>query len=123
LNVAISATLPHIFKRLVNQQRPDRRVHGNRHGVPVSGKAYDAFPSGHAVHIGAVASALSRYFPRLTRLSWSVGGALAATRVILLAHWTTDVLAGLVLGVTVERISWPVWRWARHLPARGTHAG
>src|SRR5882757_2125195 len=38
LNVAISAVLPHILKRLVNQQRPDRRVHGNRHGVPVSGK-------------------------------------------------------------------------------------
>jgi hypothetical protein len=56
LNVAFSAALPHILKTLVDQQRPDRRVHGNRHGLPLSGKADDAFPSGHAVHIGAVAS-------------------------------------------------------------------
>jgi membrane-associated phospholipid phosphatase len=121
LNVAISAVLPHILKTLVNQQRPDRRVHGRRHGVPVSGNAEDAFPSGHAVHVGAVASALSRYDPRWTRLSWSVGGALAATRVILLAHWTTDVLAGLALGVAVERITWSAWRRPWRRPARGTH--
>jgi membrane-associated phospholipid phosphatase len=60
LNVAASAILPHILKALVDQERPDRRVHGRRHGVPVSGDAEDAFPSGHAVHIGAVASAVSR---------------------------------------------------------------
>ena len=116
LNVAISAALPHILKKLVDQERPDRRVRGNRNGVPVSGKANDAFPSGHAVHIGAVVSALSRYFPRWRRLSWSVGGALAVTRVGLLAHWTTDVLAGLALGIGIERIAWSVWRRAVHPP-------
>ena len=31
---------------------------GHINGVPVSGKSRDAFPSGHAVHIGALASAL-----------------------------------------------------------------
>jgi undecaprenyl-diphosphatase len=121
LNVAISAVLPHVLKTLVDQQRPDRRVHGRRHGVPVSGNAEDAFPSGHAVHVGAVASALSRYYPRWTRLNWSVGGALAATRVVLLAHWTTDVLAGLALGVAIERIAWSLWRRPWRPPARGTH--
>src|SRR6267154_1928933 len=114
LNVAASAMLPHVFKALVDQERPDRRVHGHRHGIPVSGKANDAFPSGHAVHIGAVASAVSRYFPRWARLSWSVGGAIAATRIVLLAHWTTDVLAGLALGVAVERIAWSAWHAAPH---------
>lgn len=50
LNVAVSAVLPHLVKRAVDQQRPDRRIHGARHGVPVSGAPYDAFPSGHMVH-------------------------------------------------------------------------
>jgi undecaprenyl-diphosphatase len=110
LNVAASAMLPHVFKALVDQERPDRRVHGHRHGIPVSGKANDAFPSGHAVHIGAVASAVSRYFPRWKRVAWTLGGGLVVTRIVLLAHWTTDVLAGLALGASLERSLWTFWQ-------------
>jgi undecaprenyl-diphosphatase len=112
LNVAASAVLPHILKALVDQERPDRRVHGRRHGVPVSGKAEDAFPSGHAVHIGALASAVSRYFPRWKRVALTLGGGIAMTRILLLAHWTTDVLAGLALGASLERGLWACWQQA-----------
>jgi membrane-associated phospholipid phosphatase len=112
VNVAVSAVLPHILKRLVDQERPDRLVHGRRHGIPVSGKAKDAFPSGHAVHIGAIASALSRYFPQSQRVAWSVGAGLAVTRILLLAHWTTDVVAGLTLGASLERTVWAFWQAA-----------
>jgi undecaprenyl-diphosphatase len=110
LNVAASAALPHVLKALVDQERPDRRVRGRRHGVPVSGKAYDAFPSGHAVHIGALASAVSRYFPRWKRVAWTLGGGIAVTRILLLAHWTTDVLAGVALGASLERSLWAFWQ-------------
>jgi membrane-associated phospholipid phosphatase len=99
----ISAVLPHLLKRVIDQQRPDRRVSGPRHGIPRSGKAYDAFPSGHAVHIGAIAAALSRLYPRRRGLIWTAGAGIAATRVLLLAHWLTDVLAGLALGAMIER--------------------
>jgi membrane-associated phospholipid phosphatase len=109
LNVAASAMLPHVLKALVDQERPDRRVHGRRHGVPISGKADDAFPSGHAVHMGALASAFSRFFPRWKRLAWTVAGGVAATRIVLLAHWTTDVLAGLALGAALERALRNFW--------------
>src|SRR3569623_3383835 len=93
LNVAVSAAIPHEIKWFVDQERPDRRVHGLRHGIPKSGKAKDAFPSGHAVHVGALAAAVSQFFPRWKSLIWTAGRGLAATRVVLLAHWTTDVLA------------------------------
>src|SRR5690242_1043763 len=63
-NAIASAVLPHLIKHVVDRERPDRRVHGLRHGIPKSGKADDAFPSGHAVHVGAIASAVSRCFPR-----------------------------------------------------------
>ena len=103
LNVVASAILPHLFKRVVDQQRPDRQVHGLRNGIPKSGKAYDAFPSGHAVHIGAIASAIGRLFPRWQWAAWSAGLALASTRVVLLAHWLSDVLVGLAVGAALER--------------------
>ena len=112
LSTVATAILPHLLKRMFAQERPDRRVvHGRRHGIPRSGKAYDAFPSGHAMHVGAVASAISWAFPKSAPLAWGVGGLVAATRIVLLAHWTTDVLAGLAMGAFVERclrpLSWP----------------
>ena len=59
LSMVATAILPHLMKRLIDQKRPDRcMVHGPRRGIPRSGKPYDAFPSGHAMHVGAVASAV-----------------------------------------------------------------
>jgi undecaprenyl-diphosphatase len=104
INVLAAAVLPHIMKRLVDQQRPDRQVHGQRHGIPKSGRAYDAFPSGHALHIGNLASVVGRLFPQWRWLAWGVGSAVAATRVMLLAHWLTDVVAGLTMGAGLERL-------------------
>ena len=64
---------------------------------------YDAFPSGHAMHVGAVASAVSWAYPKSAPVAWAIGGVIAATRIVILAHWTTDVLAGLAIGALVER--------------------
>jgi|RhiMetdeSRZDD1v2_1073273.scaffolds.fasta_scaffold54307_9 membrane-associated phospholipid phosphatase len=104
LSVVATAILPHVLKWLIDQERPDRcMVHGRRHGIPRSGKPYDAFPSGHAMHVGAVASAVSWAFPKSAPIAWGIGGLVAATRIVLLAHWMTDVLAGLMMGAFVER--------------------
>jgi hypothetical protein len=57
--VAVAASiLPHGMKLLFDQIRPDRRTMlGHVHGISFSGKREDAFPSGHALHMGALASA------------------------------------------------------------------
>lgn len=104
----VAATLPHLLKLIFDQTRPDRlTVKGHWRGIPVSGRPRDAFPSGHAVHMGALASAagiLPRGPRRLLRFA-ALG--LSLTRIVLLAHWTTDVLAGFALGVAVERLLRP----------------
>src|SRR5258706_11567364 len=52
-----TAILPHVLKAFVEQERPDRRtISGHWRGIPFSGKSSDAFPSGHALHVGALAS-------------------------------------------------------------------
>jgi membrane-associated phospholipid phosphatase len=104
LTTLVASALPHLFKTIFDQQRPDRlTVRGHWRGVPLSGKQYDAFPSGHAVHVGALASAASR-LPRQQRDAvWLVGTGLVATRILLLAHWTSDVVVGLALGAATER--------------------
>ena len=103
-----TAVLPHVLKSLFDQTRPDRlTVSGHRHGIPYSGQPRDAFPSGHAVHMGALASAAGLLPPASRRLARSLAVTLSLTRVALLAHWASDVVAGFTLGVIVERLFRP----------------
>jgi membrane-associated phospholipid phosphatase len=107
--------LPHGLKSLFNQIRPDRRtVLGHLHGVSLSGKREDAFPSGHALHMGALASAAGTLpaGPRVTIRALALG--LSLSRVLVLAHWTSDVVVGFALGAAIERLL----RWWTGYPLR-----
>jgi undecaprenyl-diphosphatase len=104
LTTLVASGLPHLLKTAFDQRRPDRlTVRGHWRGVPLSGNEFDAFPSGHAVHVGALASAASRLPRRQRRAFWLIGAGLIATRIVLLAHWTSDVIAGLAIGAISER--------------------
>jgi undecaprenyl-diphosphatase len=105
LTTLVASALPHVLKRVFDQERPDRRtVQGHWRGVPFSGNRLDAFPSGHAVHVGALASAATRLPAAQRNLVWAVGAGLVLTRVVLLAHWVSDVAAGLAVGALTERL-------------------
>lgn len=112
--LAVASALPHLLKRVIDRERPDRAiVHVRRHGIHHSGNAWDSFPSGHAMHLGTVAAAATRQVGAPWRAAiWPLASALAATRMVLLAHWATDVAAGLLLGIGIEHI---VHRLARRL--------
>jgi undecaprenyl-diphosphatase len=101
--------VPHLLKSVFDQRRPDRlTVRGHLHGVPLSGKPRDAFPSGHAAHVGALASAATVLPPATRNLVWIFGAGLALSRIALLAHWASDVVAGLALGALLERLMRPL---------------
>ena len=113
LTVVLANVLPHLVKQVIDQERPDRTIvplhHTiSRHGIPKSGKRYDAFPSGHAMHLGAIASAVSWMYPKLRPWAWLGGMAIASTRVALLAHWASDVVVGLAAGAGLERALRPI---------------
>jgi membrane-associated phospholipid phosphatase len=100
-----SALLPHLLKRTFNQTRPDRYyLSAHRRGVPISGNAEDAFPSGHAVHMGALASAATALPPKYRDIAWTATLTLALSRIVILAHWTSDVVVGFAIGATIERL-------------------
>ena len=55
------------------------------------------------MHLGAIAAALTRWVPPPWRPAvWAVAVGLSATRLVLLAHWLTDVGAGLAIGAGLE---------------------
>ncbi|MBN8983099.1 MAG: phosphatase PAP2 family protein [Rhizobiales bacterium] len=102
---AATAAAPHVLKTTFDQVRPDRKtVKGHLHGIPISGDSMDAFPSGHAVHMGALASAATVLPLRYRIPIWSVALGLSATRIAILAHWLSDVGAGFAIGIVLERI-------------------
>jgi membrane-associated phospholipid phosphatase len=106
LLVSVAASLlPHVLKTVFNQTRPDRKtVRGHLHGVSFSGKPEDAFPSGHAMHMGALASAAGTLPPGPRRAIRAVAAGLSLTRIVVLAHWASDVVAGFALGAILERL-------------------
>jgi hypothetical protein len=106
LFVTIAASLlPHGLKAVFDQTRPDRRtVVGHLHGVSFSGKRNDAFPSGHALHMGALASAAGTLPALPRRAIQTVAVGLSLTRILVLAHWASDVVAGFALGALLERL-------------------
>jgi undecaprenyl-diphosphatase len=117
MTTLVASALPHLLKSIFDQKRPDRlTVRGHWRGVPISGKQYDAFPSGHAVHVGALASAASRLPRQQRNIAWLVGAGLVASRIVLLAHWTSDVVAGLAIGAATERLLRRFTGYGRNMP-------
>jgi len=99
----VAGALPHLLKALVDRKRPDRSVKQPRNGVGKSGNAWDSFPSGHALNLGAIARPLARLAPsRLRPLVWPAIMTLAASRIFVLAHYASDVLAGFAMGRGLE---------------------
>lgn len=64
---------------------------------------YLSFPSGHAATAGAIFGAWSCYYPRLT--SWFALAAflLALTRIVLNAHFLSDVIVGTLIGLIISQ--------------------
>jgi membrane-associated phospholipid phosphatase len=103
VTLAAASVVPTVLKSIVDQERPDRCMVGpERRGIETSGNARDAFPSGHAVNMGALASALSWIYPDKKLVFWGLAAAVVSTRVAILAHWTSDVVLGGVLGIGLE---------------------
>lgn len=62
---------------------------------------YASFPSGHATTAFAALVAIGAIFPRLRPVLWLYALAIAASRVMVSAHYPSDVLAGAVFGAFV----------------------
>jgi membrane-associated phospholipid phosphatase len=78
------------------------------------GEAYASFPSGHAVTGFALAFAVTAVWPQ-ARIPMIVYALLiAGSRLLLLAHHPSDVVAGALIGV-VGAMSVRYWFAARHL--------
>jgi membrane-associated phospholipid phosphatase len=115
-SLLVAGVMPDLFKLLVRRRRPDRTIRGPRNGIPYSGDAWDSFPSGHAIHLGAMAPSAARLAPKsLRQFVWPTMFCLASTRTLILAHYPSDVAAGLGIGLATNKAvkatlrRWRIW--------------
>ncbi len=116
LAVAIPVAIAEVVKWTVGRGRPF--VGGKADAfnfAPFTGtEAYFSLPSAHAVTAFALAFGVAALWPRL-RIAMAVYAvAIALTRLVLLAHHPSDVVAGAVLGL-VGAIGVRYWFAARRL--------
>jgi membrane-associated phospholipid phosphatase len=99
--VAVSSLVTEVLKYCIGRGRPfvggEANVFLFSHFADSS--AYYSFPSGHATTAFALAFAVSVVWPR-ARLAMAVYALIiAATRLVLLAHHPSDVVAGAMVGI------------------------
>lgn len=113
--IAVPGLIGDILKPIFGRARPKLLFMDDASGFNWAGGGADywSFPSGHTITIVGLAAALSLIYPRGWPLYALAAAAVAASRVIIDAHYLSDVLAGGFLAVAV------VWAMA----AACSHAG
>jgi membrane-associated phospholipid phosphatase len=99
VTVAISGIIADILKIILGRARPTMLLHHGDYGLhPFTGKAfYHGMPSGHSATLFSLAFALSVFMPRL-RWGWiALAAFLSSSRLMVEAHYVSDVLAGAAL--------------------------
>ncbi|KJC35559.1 phosphoesterase [Bradyrhizobium sp. LTSP885] len=102
LSVVFSVAVGELIKWIVGRGRPFVGGKANAFNFQhfAGTEAYASFPSGHSITAFALAFAVSAVWPRTRIVMLVYALVIVATRLVLLAHHPSDVVAGALVGVT-----------------------
>jgi membrane-associated phospholipid phosphatase len=114
--IALPGLFVTIVKRLIGRARPFIGGHVDPflYAPFIWRPEYASLPSGHATNVFAALLAVGLVWPRLRAIMLIYALIIAASRVIVLAHHPSDVIAGAVVG-TVGALMVRDWFAARRL--------
>jgi undecaprenyl-diphosphatase len=95
--IALTGLADSVIKRIIGRVRPSDL--GAFAYEPFSWRSeYASFPSGHSANVFATLVAVGLIFPRARPLLWVYALGIAASRVIISAHFLSDAIAGAAFG-------------------------
>ena len=95
-----------LLKRLFGRVRPGREEAGKFLGFSWHhDNSRESFPSSHSASAMAMSMLLARLYPSAAILFWALALICAALRYLMDAHWPSDVLAGLALGLAAGALA------------------
>jgi membrane-associated phospholipid phosphatase len=100
-SLVASGIITPTLKWAVGRARPNANL-GNHYFTPFSG-SNESFPSGEATQAFAVASVIAAHYDDLwiKISSYSIASLVGVARIYQDAHWTSDALAGALIGTAV----------------------
>jgi undecaprenyl-diphosphatase len=98
--IALPSLVVTVVKRLIGRARPFVDIQSDpfHYMLGVWRPDYASLPSGHATTAFAAAIAIGLIWPRLRAWLWIYALIIAVSRVVILAHYTSDVVAGALAG-------------------------
>lgn len=108
LNIAISGLAVDVVKAIVARARPNLFFSNGEYGFAWFrwGAAHWSFPSGHGATAASLALSLTTIWPRLWPAWWLAALTIMSSRLVLGAHYPSDLLGGFYAGLLA-------WWWLR----------
>lgn len=124
LTIGSASALVHLLKFLIGRARPELLIdYGAYNLTPFTGdNLFESFPSGHSAAIGAFCGAFAMLVPRLRPYLAGLALLIGMSRVVVGAHYPSDVAAGLLLGLWIALMMafiFTRWNWLFRIDARG----
>lgn len=102
LGVGLPSLVATLLKRIIGRGRPETwasEVPLNFHWFNLSEYAYQSFPSGHSTTAFSLAAVIAFLWPRAFWPAMAFAAIVALSRIVVGAHYPTDITAGAVLGL------------------------
>ncbi|WP_447963219.1 phosphatase PAP2 family protein [Nitrospira sp. Ecomares 2.1] len=110
----VAGLFTQILKHTIGRPRPRLKQGQDWEIAPSFESGWDSFPSGHTTASFSVATVLAHYFPNARYLWFGLAAFGGICRVISGAHFPTDVLGGILVGIgTALIIIHPPHKWKR----------
>jgi PAP2 superfamily. len=101
ISLSASGLINLLVKWIAGRNRPINFFNIGQFGFNFFGVGYEmtSFPSGHTVTAFSLAAAVSILFPRTGIVAFVIAISIGMTRIILMSHYLSDVIAGAGIGI------------------------